>query len=79
MNFGEALNEAKKGEAVQRLGWNGQGIYVRAQLPGDKSKMTHSYLYVVIPECVEGTRMLPWQPAQVDLFGEDWSVVVPVK
>ena len=75
MNFGKALEECKKGKQVQRAGWNGGGMHMEVQEPDKHSKMTHPYLFIVVPGCTEGTRLLPWQPAQVDLFAEDWKVI----
>lgn len=75
MNFGQAMEEIKQGKKVDRNGWNGKGMVLQAQFPDEHSKMTHPYLYMTIPDCTEGTRKLPWQPAQVDLFSEDWNVV----
>ena len=76
MKFGKASDELEPGKRkqLQREGWNGQGMFVRAQFPDANSKMTHPYLYIVVPGCQEGTRKLPWQPAQVDIFANDWSV-----
>ena len=51
------------------------GMEVEAQFPDKNSKMTHPYLVMVIPGCEEGIRRLPWQPAQVDLFSCDWSIL----
>lgn len=75
MNFGEAIEAVKTGACVQRAGWNGSGMHMCMQTPDAGSRMTHPYLFMVIPYCEEGTRLLPWQPAQVDLFAEDWVVV----
>lgn len=75
MNFGEALIHLESGSKLQRVGWNGNGMYVKAQIPDENSKMTHPYLYMTIPGCEEGERRLPWQPAQVDLFAKDWRLV----
>ena len=76
MKFGKASDELAPGRRtqLQRDGWNGVGMFVRAQFPDENSKMTHPYLYIVVPGCEEGTRQLPWQPAQVDIFADDWSV-----
>lgn len=75
MNFGEALQTFKDDRSAEcvRPGWNGKGMKLKAQFPDDKSLMTHPYLYMVIPDCEEGERRIPWQPAQVDLFAEDWE------
>ena len=75
MNFGEILIELNKGYHVVRKGWNGNGMETFVQFPDRDSKMTHPYLVMSIPRCEEGTRLLPWQPAQVDIFAKDWEVV----
>ena len=38
MNFGEALEALKNGEAVQREGWNGKGLFVIKQVPAQIGK-----------------------------------------
>ena len=75
MTFGLAVEAMKKGLKVCRPGWNGGGMCLQAQFPDEHSKMTFPYLYMTIPDCTEGTRRLPWQPAQVDIFSEDWQIV----
>jgi len=75
LDFSEAMLQLKKGNCIARNGWNGNGMHCFAQFPDEHSKMTHSYLVMVIPGCEEGERMLPWQPAQVDLFATDWEIV----
>jgi len=74
-DFGFALDAMVNGNAVRREGWNGKGMYCFVQSPDKHSKMTHPYIVMFIPECEEGERMLPWQPAQVDLFATDWEVM----
>lgn len=74
MNFGQALEFLKQGKKAIRSGWNGKGMHLCVEYPTDRSKMSFPYLYMVIPGCDEGIRKLPWQPAQVDLFSEDWEV-----
>ena len=76
MNFSTALQEIRQGKKLVRNGWNGNGMHCYAQFPGEHSKMTHPYLVIYIPDCNEGIRHLPWQPAQVDLFAEDWSFLL---
>ena len=75
LNFGEAMEYLKIGRSVIRDGWNGKGMCLTAQFPDENSKMTHPYLFMTIPDCDEGIRKLPWQPAQVDIFSNDWSVL----
>ena len=75
MNFGQAIEAVKTGKKVARPGWNGGGMHMEAQFTDENSKMTHPYLFMTIPGCEEGIRLLPWQPAQVDVFAEDWEIL----
>ncbi len=78
MNFGEAFEALKSGEKCARKGWNGKGMYLEAQIPDEHSKMTQPYLYMVIPNCKEGIRKMPYTPTLIDIFAEDWCIVVGV-
>jgi len=73
LTFAVAVEILLAGGAVRREGWNGQGMKCFAQFPDKHSKMTHPYLVMVIPDCIEGERLLPWQPSQVDIFANDWE------
>jgi hypothetical protein len=73
--IGLAMEAARLGKMVARKGWNGDGMHCFMQRPDKNSKMTHPYLVMSIPGCKEGTRLLPWQPAQVDIFTDDWFIV----
>lgn len=75
LTFGIALEAMKWGDKVARPGWNGSGMHLEVQMSDENSKMTHPYLFMTIPGCEEGTRVLPWQPAQVDIFATDWMIV----
>lgn len=49
MNFGEALEALKNGEAISRAGWNGKGMYVYL------NKGSYDFgRDNVVPESVEG-------------------------
>lgn len=79
LTFSEALKFLKAGKKLVRKNWNAAGMYLQVQRPDEYSKMTHPYLYLTIPEgsqsnTPEGERRLPWQPAQVDLFSDDWEI-----
>lgn len=74
-DFAWAMRKLLAGKNLVRAGWNGNGMCVKVQHHTEDSKMTHPYLYMTIPECYEGTRLLPWQPAQVDLFANDWELI----
>ena len=55
MNFGEALEKLKKGEAVTRVGWHGKEMFIAIKEPDETSDMNNSYLYISIP-CKEKGR-----------------------
>jgi hypothetical protein len=78
--FGVALDELKTGARVARRGWNGVGIFIEMQPPGDKSKMTERYIYIdttglvtTNPDAPKGR--VPWLASQTDLLAEDWVTV----
>ena len=80
LSFSEALTLLRSGRTLARQGWNASGMYLKCQFPDEYSKMTSPYLYLTIPKGTqsnieEGERRVPWQPAQVDLFSNDWAVV----
>lgn len=35
MSFGEAVTALKEGKRVQRVGWNGKGLFIFMQIPAD--------------------------------------------
>lgn len=61
-----------------RKGWNGKGFWVSAQLPDEKSNMTHPYYYIMYPvghpAYLEGSK-IPWFPSQTDLWAQDWMIL----
>ena len=77
MDFSEALVAAKEGHGIQRDGWNGKGLVVKAQFPGAGSKMTLPYLYIEYPADSDNTpgARCPWLASQTDIMAEDWSVL----
>lgn len=46
MNFSEALDCLKRGDLIQRAGWNGKGMYIEMQNPDENSKMTLPYIFM---------------------------------
>jgi len=70
-NFSEALVALKDGASIQREGWNGKDLKVKAQFPDENSKMNLPYLYIEYPD---GKRC-PWLASQTDIMAEDWHVV----
>jgi len=76
-NFGDALDAVKKGASIQRAGWNGSGLLVKAQFPDENSKMTLPYLYIEYPKDAKTTpgAKCPWLASQTDIMAEDWAVL----
>lgn len=69
-NFGWALDQLRKGDAVTRAGWNGKGQFLLLQVPDSHSKMSLPYIYITT---VQGDRV-PWLASQTDVLAEDWLV-----
>lgn len=74
LTFGDALEGAKAGRGIVRLGWHLEGMVVRLQRPDAKSKMTEPYLYIEIPQPT-GKLRLPWVASQADMLADDWVTV----
>jgi len=68
VSFSLALRKIKNGARMAREGWNNPGMWVEAEYPTEISGLSFPYLVIQVCE----TRRLPWQPAQVDLFENDW-------
>lgn len=80
MNFGQAIEELKKGSKVARNGWNGKGIFLELQVPDEHSKMTHPYIYIDSTELQTNNKdapknRVPWLASQTDMLSEDWKVL----
>lgn len=69
--FSVSLQILKAGGAVQRLGWNGRGMWLRLQVPDANSKMTLPYIYM---STVTGD-LVPWLASQTDILADDWQEV----
>lgn len=80
MNFGVALEAAKKGAKIARKGWNGKGIFVKVQIPDQHSKMTSPYLYIDTTGLETDNEFaprscVPWFASQTDMLADDWVIV----
>lgn len=89
MNFGHAVEAAKKGYRIARTGWNGKGMFVMYQ-PGypdgipcnaQTAKvygMQEGDLFKVRPylqmRCVDGSHQM-WLASQSDILADDWMIV----
>lgn len=71
MNFSEALEELKKGFSIQRVGWNGKGMWIALQTPDRNSKMTRPYIYMSTVD----HDLVPWVASQTDLLADDWKLL----
>ena len=70
MDFGRAFEEVKKGHGMRLPPWS-EDVVIRAQFPDENSKMTAPYLYV---ESRFGK--VPWKETMIELFSNDWLVVI---
>lgn len=89
MNFGLAIEAAKKGAKITRLGWNGKGMWVvyRTGYPEGIPCNENTAKAVGIPEgslfkvrpylqmkCVDGSFQM-WLASQSDILADDWAIV----
>ncbi len=75
-DFGEALNKLRSGQKVQRMGWNGKGLWLELQTPDEHSKMTLPYIFMSYPADAKTTpgARVPWLASQTDMLAEDWKL-----
>ena len=69
MNFGEAFEKVKQGNAMRLPSWSSD-VIIKAQFPDEHSKMTAPYLYV---ESRFGK--VPWKETMIELFSNNWKVL----
>jgi len=78
MTCGDAIAKLTLGLRVRRAGWNGKDMWLKLQVPDERSKMTLPYIYIEYPvghpAYPEGARV-PWLASQTDMLAEDWGVV----
>lgn len=78
-DFGWALDKMRHGFAVRRRGWNGKGIFIKMQVPDERSKMTSPYIYIdttglQTDNAFAPRSCVPWLASQTDMLAEDWEV-----
>ena len=66
-DIGWAVEQMRQGARVARTGWNGKGMWVELQSPGELSKMTEP---VFMSTALGG--LIPWLCSQADLLADDW-------
>lgn len=73
--IGWALAVLRAGGRVARKRWNGNGMWLRLQVPDANSLMTEPYVYIEYPAghpaYPSGSRV-PWLASQTDLLANDW-------
>jgi len=69
-SIGWAVAQLNAGSKVCREGWNGRGMWVALQRPGNGSKMTLPYVYM---RTADGN-LVPWLCSQSDLLADDWGL-----
>lgn len=89
LTFGLAIEAAKKGAKITRLGWNGKGMWVvyRTGYPEGIPCNENTAKAVGIPEgslfkvrpylqmkCVDGSFQM-WLASQSDILADDWAIV----
>ena len=86
MNFGLALEAAKKGSKITRRGWNGKGMYVfladavEFHTDADLSEYWGNadgvcVRPVLVLRTAEGDLQPGWLASQNDMLADDWEVV----
>ena len=83
MKFGEAIEALKRGERVQRAGWNGKNMHIyleRARtikIPGGALKGQVRHEAHICMFTAQGNHQPGWLASQADMLSEDWQVVRP--
>lgn len=78
MNFGEAIEALKRGERVQRSGWNGKGMWLVLIRAGN-AMHTSTAGGFDMQDCIgmktaQGAMQPGWLASQPDMLAEDWSL-----
>lgn len=88
LSFGYAIEAAKKGYKISRIGWNGKGMFVVYQkgypkgIPANKQTaeawgMNEGDNFVCNPylqiKCVNGSHSM-WVPSINDILADDWYI-----
>ncbi len=86
MDFGDALRVLKQGGLVQRIGWNGKGMFLFlvagsmfnvSQAPlSDIYPMGTSITYCPHIDMKTATgEIVPWLASQTDVLANDWQII----
>lgn len=70
-DFGWALTQMRDGLRVQRLGWNGKGMWIAIHNPDPgREAMTHQFIYMK----TANEHLVPWLASQADMLEDDWEL-----
>lgn len=83
LTFGYAIEAAKKGHKIARMGWNGKGMflyYVPANSYPAQTEAAKSHFGAEVPygaylamKTAQGN-VVPWLASQTDVLAEDWVI-----
>lgn len=84
MDFGIALNRARKGAKIYREGWNGKGMFVFLvhgdsikaavhEAYGDPTKDGYDVRAFLMMFTAQHD-LVPWVASQSDILADDWQV-----
>lgn len=84
MDFGQALQQLKEGFKVQRIGWNGKGMWLGlvpsdqwglgSGQPYDSGHVESKLLPWIGIKTADGA-FVPWLASQTDILATDWQVI----
>lgn len=85
MNFGLAIEAAKKGKKIARVGWNGKGMFLyhvpAAAYPPSTEVAKAAFNGENVPygayiamKTAQGN-VVPWLASQTDILADDWYIV----
>lgn len=84
--IGWAIKQMQAGLKVQRVGWNGKGMFLFL-VSGSRFKVNRAPLNTIYPDGTEidynphvdikgvDGEITPWQASQTDLLANDWEIV----
>lgn len=80
LNFGQAIELIQQGKKVQRVNWNGKGMWIclacaEAKNPqSDEPLNVEGFLPWIGMKTVDNT-FVPWLASQSDMLSSDWQEV----
>ena len=85
-DFGQALRELKAHVRVQRVGWNGKGMFLiyvgaddwNADSPGMGEEEGAAETAPFIAMKTADNKLVPWLASQTDMLAEDWVLFQPL-